>query len=125
MEEQSDKEAHPTSAEMQLIVSSLENLQTGMTSMRGDLQVNMGAIADALNKLVQLETTQYHMGRAYEEVSRRLDKGEDRFEQLEHRTDVLEKDAPLQKQTTKWVLGAVGVVVTAALSMVLRFFGVF
>lgn len=122
MENSGDKEAHPTSAEMRLIVSSLENLQTGMTSMRGDLQVNMGAIADALNKLVQLETTQFHMARAYEEVSRRLDKGEERFEQLEHRTDVLEKDAPMQKQTTKLVLGAVGIVVTAAVSMIFTIF---
>ena len=79
----------------------------------------------AVTKLVQMEERQIYMNQSYDRLSATLDKMQDKAEKVEARVDALEKEQPMQKQVTKWIIGAVGSIVLAAASFVAKMLGLF
>lgn len=65
----------------------------------GEMRTTMGKIADALTTLALVEERQNQTGQALERAFKALGK-------LEDRLDALERHAPLQAQTSEWVVRA-------------------
>jgi predicted nuclease with TOPRIM domain len=103
---------------IQVVADRLSSLHNDVSDIRGTLKESMKEMTTAFNKLIQLEEKQIYIaqdiqriGRVAERGHERLDKAlvddQIRYEKLETRLDSLEKDSPLQKQTSAWVLSAV------------------
>ena len=79
----------------------------------------------AINKLVKVEERQIYMTRSYETMQAIQIRALDRQEAIESRVDILEKEAPMQRLTSKWILSGVWAVVAIAFGALGKFLGIF
>lgn len=112
-------------ATVQVIAERIDNLHNHISDLRDSMKDSMKEMANAVNKLVRIEEGQMHMMQAHERLALQLDKHEDRCRSLEQRLDELEKEQPMTKQVTKWVIGAIGSIVAAAAMFVAKMLGIY
>lgn len=103
---------------LEVVAEKVNVLHSDISEIRGTLKESMKEMTQAFNKLIQLEEKQTYIlqnvdrvakisERAHERIDRQLVDEQAKYEKLEGRLDVLEKDSPLQKQTSAWVLSAI------------------
>jgi len=109
----------------QLLVERMTSLHQDFTLLREGMNDGLKELAQAVNKLVKVEERQSYMARSYEVMERKLEKADVKFESLEARVDVLEKEAPMQRTISKWILAAIGAVISAIAVYGLKLFGIF
>ncbi len=110
---------------MTIIVDRLSSMHSDIGDLRESLKDSMKDIAIALNKLSLVEERQSNMNLAYERLIKQFEKSEEHKNELEARLDTLEKEAPMQKQVTKWFLTAVWTAAAAAVAYVAKFVGLY
>ena len=105
-------------AVLQVVVERISTLHADVTDIRSALKESMREMSTAFNKLIQIEEKQIYVmqdlqrinkiaERSHERIDKMLYDSQLQWERLENRVDTLEKDSPLQKQTSAWVLSAV------------------
>ena len=114
---------------IQVMTESVTQLKSDFTDMRHDLKEALKEFSDSVAKLVVMDEKIIHTNLNLERILKiaekshdRIDKLQDsceskhkelsesmdaRYKELETRVDQLEKDAPMQKQTSAWILSAV------------------
>jgi methyl-accepting chemotaxis protein len=103
---------------IQVMSENVSQLKTEFNSMRSDLRDIMKEFSDSVAKLVVLEEKSIHANINMERILKIAERSHERIDSLqknlsenisalERRIDVLEKDSPLQKQTSNWILSAV------------------
>lgn len=103
---------------LEVVVERINVLHEDVSDIRVSLKESMKEMTQAFNKLIQLEEKQIYIiqdlqrvskisERAHERLDKTLIDEQAKYEKLENRLDALEKDSPLQKQTSAWVLSAV------------------
>ena len=112
-------------ATIQVIAERINSMQNDVSDLRDTMKDSMKEMSAAVTKLVQMEERQIYMHQSYDRLSAMLDKMQDKAEKVEARVDALEKEQPMQKQVTKWIIGAVGSIVLAAASFVAKMLGLF
>lgn len=105
-------------ATIQVVAERINSLHEDVTELRDTMKESVREMSQAIQTLVRLEEKQLNLNQTAEETKRN-------FKELETRVDALEKDQPMQKQVTKWVIGAVGSIVLAAASFVAKMLGIY
>ena len=108
----------------QLVVESLNAMHTDISALREGVGASMKDLTLAVTKLVKIEEKQTYMARAYDALVRQNEKNDNKHEALEARIDLLEKDAPLQKKVTNWILTLILGVAAGAIYAALKLVGV-
>ena len=88
----------------------IEVIATKMDAMHSDMQdmkVAVRGLTDAITKLALIEERQTQAALALERAFRVIEKLEQKQADAESRIDTLERDAPMQRQTSVWVTSAV------------------
>lgn len=111
-------------ATMQVIAERINALHTDVNDLRYAMKDSMREMATAVTKLVVIEERQIHMNQSYDRLSNALEKCNASNAVLEKRIDTIEKEQPLTKQVTSWVMRGVWAVVTAAAIFVAKTIGV-
>ncbi len=117
------------------ISENVTQLKSDFHDMRTDLKEVMKEFSESVAKLVVLEEKSIHTNinmerilkiaeRAHERVDKLQDKLDTDIKELEKRVDVLEKDSPLQKQTSNWILSAVWAAAGLAVMFVAKAVGI-
>ena len=112
-----------TDVSMQLVIDRLSLLHEDVGELRDDTKASMKEMANAVTKLVLIEERQTQMNESYRSFTNQLEKSEIRTNTLESRIDVLEKEQPMTKQVVNWVVYAVGAIVVASITFVLKSLG--
>lgn len=112
-----------TDVSIQLVIDSLSLLHEDVGELRDDTKASMKEMANAVTKLVLIEERQTQMNESYRSFTNQLEKSEIRTNTLESRIDVLEKEQPMTKQVVNWVVYAVGAIVVASITFVLKSLG--
>lgn len=112
-----------TDVSMQLVIDRLSLLHEDVGELRDDTKASMKEMANAVTKLVLIEERQTQMNESYRNFTNQLEKSEIRTNTLESRIDVLEKEQPMTKQVVNWVVYAVGAIVVASITFVLKSLG--
>lgn len=73
----------------------------------GEVKSTMRQLTDVVSKLALIEERQSQATQSLERTSRYIEKVESKAEAVESRVDALERDQPMQAQTSQWVLAAV------------------
>ena len=110
---------------MTIIIDRLSSMHSDIGDLRESVKDSMKDIAVALNKLALVEERQSNMMQAHERLIKQFEKSDEQKTALEIRIDALEKDAPMQKQVTKWFLTAVWTAAAAAVAYVAKFVGLY
>lgn len=108
---------------MQLVIDQLSKIHEDVGELRDDTKTSMKEMANAVTKLVLIEERQTQMNEAYRSFTNQLDKAETRVDTLESRIDLLEKEQPMTKQVVSWIVYAVGAIVAASVTFVLKSLG--
>lgn len=108
---------------MKLIIERLSLLHEDVSDLRDDTKASMKEMANAVTKLVLIEERQTQMNEAYRNFTNQLEKSEIRTNTLEARIDLLEKEQPMTKQVVNWVIYAVGAIVVASCTYLLKALG--
>ena len=105
-----------TDVSFQVVIDRLTNLHEDVNDLRESTRDSMKEIANAITKLVLLEERQSHANDNFSRVVNQLDS-------IQRRVEELEKQEPLQKLTSKWVMTAIYGATTAAVYFVAKFAG--
>ena len=108
----------------QLVVDSLTAMHTDISGLREGVSDNIKELTLAITKLVKIEEKQTYMARAYDALVRQNEKNDIKHEALETRVDTLEKDAPMQKRVTNWIITLILGVAAGAIYGALKLIGV-
>lgn len=108
---------------MQLVIDRLSLLHEDVGELRDDTKASMKEMANAVTKLVLIEERQTQMNESYRNFTNQLEKSEIRTNTLEARIDLLEKEQPMTKQVVNWVIYAVGAIVVASCTYLLKALG--
>jgi len=112
-----------TDVSMQLVIDRLSLLHEDVGELRDDTKASMKEMANAVTKLVLIEERQTQMNESYRSFTNQLEKSETRTNTLEARIDLLEKEQPMTKQVVSWVIYAVGAIVVASCTYLLKALG--
>ena len=107
-----------------LVVDSLTAMHTDIAGLREGVSDNIKELTLAITKLVKIEEKQTYMARAYDALVRQNEKNDLKHEALESRIDTLEKDAPMQKRVTNWIITLILGVAAGAIYGALKLIGV-
>lgn len=99
-------------------------LHEDIKALRQEMNSFGREVTTALNKLVKIEEKQGFMAKAYESLQRQAEKAEAKHDALELRVDALEKDAPMNKKVTNWVLTLMSAVAIGVITAGLKIFGI-
>jgi thiamine kinase-like enzyme len=105
-----------TDVNIQVVIDRLTNLHDDVNDLKESTRDSMKEIANAITKLVLLEERQSHTNDNFSRVVNQLDN-------IQRRVEELEKQEPLQKLTSKWILTAVWSAAAAAVYFVAKFTG--
>ena len=105
-------------ATIHVVAERINALHEDVTDLRYTMKESVKEMSQAIQTLVRLEEKQFALNRTAEEMK-------ENFKALEARVDALEKDQPMQKQITKWVIGAIGSIVAAAGMFVAKMLGIY
>ena len=106
------------SATIQVVAERINSLHDSVDELRSTMRESVREMSQAIQTLVRLEEKQFALNRIAEETK-------EHFKALEARVDALEKDQPMTKQVTKWVIGAIGSIVAAAGMFVAKMLGIY
>ena len=122
-EDTQEKSSRYSDVSMQLVIDRLSLLHEDVGELRDDTKASMREMANAVTKLVLIEERQTQMNESYRSFNNQLEKAEIRANTLEARVDVLEKEQPMTKQVVNWVVYAVGAIVAASATYLLKTLG--
>ena len=108
----------------QLVVDSLTAMHADISGLREGVSENIKELTLAITKLVKIEEKQTYMAKAYDALVRQNEKNDTRHEALELRVDTLEKDAPMQKRVTNWIITLILGVAAGAVYGALKLIGI-
>lgn len=100
----------------QVVIDRLTNLHDDVNDLKESTRDSMKEIASAITKLVLLEERQSNTNDNFSRVVQQLDG-------IQKRVEELEKQEPIQRLTSKWVMTAIYGVATAAAIFVGKFTG--
>lgn len=100
----------------QVVIDRLTNLHDDVNDLKESTRDSMKEIANAITKLVLLEERQSHANDNFSRVVNQLDN-------IQRRVEELEKQEPLQKLTSKWMLSVVWTAATGAAYLAAKFLG--
>ncbi len=100
----------------QVVIDRLTNLHEDVNDLKESTRDSMKEIANAITKLVLLEERQSHTNDNFSRVANQVDS-------IQKRLEALEKEEPLQKLTSKWVISATWAAATAAAYFLAKFAG--
>lgn len=106
------------SATIQVVAERINSLHEDVTDLRFTMQESVKEMSHAIQTLVRLEERQLNLNQTTEETKQN-------FKLLEARVDVLEKEQPMNRQVTKWVMGAVGSIVAVSAMIVAKMLGIY
>ena len=86
-----------------VVAARLDSLHSDMQEMRAV----QSKVADALIDLARLGEKQQYTADSLKRALTSMERLDQRVVGLDRRVDMLEKDAPMQKQTSNWVISAV------------------
>lgn len=107
----------------QHVLDRISLLHEDIGDMKGSMRDSMKEVANAINKLVALETTQGSIIQSYERMNAQLEKEVLKREKLEERVDALEKELPMTKQVQSWVTRAIWGAAIAAVAFAAKSVG--
>jgi len=122
-EQRTENYRNHSDVSMQLVIDRLSLLHEDVGELRDDTKASMKEMANAVTKLVLIEERQTQMNEAYRNFTNQLEKSEIRTNTLEARIDLLEKEQPMTKQVVSWVIYAVGAIVVASCTYLLKALG--
>ena len=102
---------------IQVVIDRLTNLHEDVNDLKESTRDSMKEIASAITKLVLLEERQSHANDNFSRVVNQLDN-------IQRRVEELEKQEPIQKLTSKWMLTAVWGAATGAVYLAAKFMGI-
>lgn len=100
----------------QVVIDRLTNLHDDVNDLKESTRDSMKEIASAITKLVLLEERQSNTNDNFTRVVMQLDN-------IQKRVEELEKQEPLQKLTSKYVMSAVWAAATGAVYLLAKFLG--
>ena len=98
-------------AAIHLIADRINSLHNDVGDLRVNMIESMKEMTAAITRLAVFDERQLQMNQSYERLNKSLEKHEEQHEKLELRVDELEKQAPMTKQITTWVITGVGAIV--------------
>jgi len=101
---------------IQVVIDRLTNLHEDVNDLKESTRDSMKEIANAITKLVLLEERQSHTNDNFSRVVNQLDN-------IQKRVEELEKQEPMQKLTSKWMLSVVWTAATGAAYLAAKFLG--
>ena len=107
----------------QHVLDRLSLMHEDIGDMKVSMRDSMKEVANAINKLVALETTQGSIIQTYERMSKQFEKEIEKREKLEERIDNLEKELPMTKQVQSWVTKALWGCAVAVAMFAAKFIG--
>ena len=106
-----DQKNNQDDTAIRLIADRINALHGDVGDLRDTMVDSMKEMTAAITKLAIYDEKQMQMNQSYERLSKMQDKHEEHHEKLEARIDELEKQAPMTKQITTWVITGVGALV--------------
>lgn len=120
---------------LQVVAEKVSNLHEDMSDVKTTLKDSMKGMTEAFNKLIQLEERQANIlenvtrvAKSSEKAHARIDQilidSQAKYEKIEARIDSLEKDAPMQKQASTWVMNAIYAIAAASVGYIAKMLGI-
>ena len=120
---------------LQVVAEKVSNLHADMSDVKTTLKDSMKGMTEAFNKLIQLEERQANIlenvsrvAKSSEKAHARIDQilidSQAKYEKIEARIDSLEKDAPMQKQASTWVMNAIYAIAAASIGYIAKMLGI-
>jgi ABC-type enterochelin transport system ATPase subunit len=107
-----------------LVIDSLSAMRNDITDLRTEHGEKYSELVNAVVRLIKAEEKQVYLARAFEALVRQNEKNDLKHEMLESRVDILEKDAPMQKRVTNWMLTLILGIAAGAIYAGLKLIGV-
>ena len=107
--------------------SLIEVVATRLDALHGDMQdlkTSQREMTSAFQKLLVIEERQTEASASLERAFVALAKTSNDVDAVEKRVDSLERDAPMQKQTSNWVVSAVWGAAILAVTIIAKKFGI-
>ncbi len=107
--------------------SLIEVVATRLDALYGDMQdlkTSQREMTSAFQKLLVIEERQTEASASLERAFVALAKTSNDVDAVEKRVDSLERDAPMQKQTSNWVVSAVWGAAILAVTIIAKKFGI-
>lgn len=107
--------------------SLIEVVATRLDALHGDMQdlkTSQREMTSAFQKLLVIEERQAAASASLERAFVALDKTSNDVYAVEKRVDSLERDAPMQKQTSNWVVSAVWGAAILAVTIIAKKIGI-
>ena len=107
--------------------SLIEVVATRLDALHGDMQdlkTSQREMTSAFQKLLVIEERQTAASASLERAFVALDKTSNDVYAVEKRVDSLERDAPMQKQTSNWVVSAVWGAAILAVTIIAKKIGI-
>lgn len=107
--------------------SLIEVVATRLDALHGDMQdlkTSQHEMTSAFQKLLVIEERQTAASASLERAFVALDKTSNDVYAVEKRVDSLERDAPMQKQTSNWVVSAVWGAAILAVTIIAKKIGI-
>lgn len=123
MQENQNNQRRKNDVVTQHVLDRLSLMHEDIGDMKVSMRDSMKEVANAINKLVALETTQGSIIQTYERMSKQLEKEVEKREKLEERIDILEKELPMTKQVQSWVTKAMWGCAVAVAMFLAKFVG--
>lgn len=99
------------SSAIHLIADRINALHTDVGDLRVTMVESMREMTAAITRLAIFDERQIQMNQSYDRLAKEIEKHSEHREKLEARVDELEKQAPMTKQITTWVITGVGALV--------------
>ena len=120
---------------LQVVAEKVSNLHDDMSDVKTTLKDSMKGMTESFNKLIQLEERQANIlenvsrvAKSSEKAHARIDQilidSQAKYEKIEARIDSLEKDAPMQKQASTWVMNAIYAIAAASIGYIAKMLGI-
>lgn len=107
--------------------SLIEVVATRLDALHGDMQdlkTSQREMTSAFQKLLVIEERQTAASASLERAFVALDKTSNDVDAVEKRVDSIERDAPMQKQTSNWVVSAVWGAAILAVTIIAKKIGI-
>ena len=108
---------------VQLIADRINALHGDVGDLRDIMIESMREMTSAVTKLAEVDVRQISLNQSYDRLNAIMDKDRERTERLEARIDELEKQQPMTKQVTSWIMYGVGAAVVAVATFVAKSVG--
>lgn len=118
MHENLNQKQPTNQATIQVVAERINSLHEDVTELRDTMKESVKEMSQAIQTLVRLEEKQLALNQTAEETKQK-------FNTLESRVDILEKDQPELKRMKDWFYKGVFALVGAVGLFILKFVGLF